>query len=159
MKIKTDLAEQAIGPSNTDMVTWSDLYATGIELIDEQHKELVNLTNQLFQACRTGQGAVEVVFKDAMHRMVDYVRFHFGMEQKLLEQIKFPQCKDHIREHESLVKDILEAAKEFDAGKKYTAHNFVRTLKDWVFSHIAISDKIYAAYVQEEKKKGLLQDL
>ena len=159
MKIKTDLADEAIGPSNTEMVTWTDLYATGIERIDNQHKELVLLTNELFQACRTSQEAVEMVFKDAMHRMVDYVRFHFSTEQKLLEQINFPEYADHKKQHESLVKQILEAAKEFEAGKKWTPHNFVRTLKDWVFSHIAITDKIYAAYVQEEKKKGLLLDL
>ena len=54
--------------------------------------------------------------------------------------------------------NILEASKEFGMGKKFVAHSFVRTLKDWVFSHIAFSDKLYAAYVTEQKSMGLLTD-
>ena len=36
---------------NKDMVVWDEKFATGIELIDSQHKELFSLTNELFRAC------------------------------------------------------------------------------------------------------------
>jgi hemerythrin len=36
---------------NPDLVIWDDKYDTGIELIDNQHKELCSLTNELFHAC------------------------------------------------------------------------------------------------------------
>ena len=140
------------------IVVWEDRYATGIEMVDEQHQMLVVLTNELYAACLTGSEAKEAVFKKAMSRMVEYVRKHFAEEQQLLERIKYPMFLEHKKEHDTLVKNILEAAKDHDEGKIFTPNNFVRTLRDWVFDHIGISDRLYANYVAEQRRQGLLSD-
>jgi hemerythrin len=143
---------------NTEIVIWEDKYATGIELIDNQHKQLVELTNQLYLACLAGDEVTSTVFKDAMSRMVEYVRFHFSAELKLLNAINYPDYHNHKKMHDDLVHEILDAAKDYSGGKKFVANNFVRTLKDWIFGHIAVYDKIYAAYVADERRKGLITD-
>ena len=158
MNNKFDPVESAAGTGNIQLVVWSELYAVGIELIDNQHRELVNLTNQLYKACMTSDEVLGTLFKESMHRMVEYVRFHFTAELELLARIKYPGYQTHKQQHDQLVKQILEAAKEFEEGKKFVPNNFVRTLKDWVFGHIAISDQQYAAYVRDQKHKGLLTD-
>jgi hemerythrin len=142
----------------TVLVIWSEKYATGIELIDNQHRKLVELTNELYKTCLFSSDTLEAAFKDAMSRMVEYVRFHFGAEQKLLERIKYSQFHEHKKQHDELIKNILDAAKNFQEGKHFVPNHFVRTLKDWIFGHIAVVDKYYAAYVAEQKKKGLLTD-
>ena len=156
-RAKSGIAHEA---ENTEIVVWDDKYATGIELIDNQHRQLVDLTNQLYFACFSGEGDEELftVFKDAMSRMVEYVRFHFGAELKLLDAINYPDYHNHKKMHEDLIRDILEAAQDYEEGKRFVPNNFVRTLKDWVFGHIAVYDKIYAAYVAEQKRKGVLTD-
>ena len=158
MIAKEDPIEAAEKAANTPLVVWSESYATGIELIDNQHRELVNLTNHLYKACLTGEDAVKTVFKEAMSRMVEYVRFHFSAELEILARIHYPGYPEHKKQHDELVQKILEAAQDYNEGKKFIANQFVRTLKDWVFSHIAIYDKVYAAYVAEQKTKGLLTD-
>ena len=158
MIVKTDIVDSLIGDNSPHIVLWENKYATGIELIDAQHQKLVELTNQLYQSCIARDESVNAVFKDAMGRMVDYVRFHFTAEQELLKRIGYPGHVEHKRQHDTLVKKILEAAKEHDEGKKFVPNNFVRTLKDWVFGHIAVSDRDYAAFVHEQKRKGLLSD-
>jgi len=147
------------GSESKELVTWKEQYATGIPLIDGQHMELVNLANKLYQACLEGPDTVGSVFKEAMSRMVDYVRFHFNAEQVLLEKIQYPRYHEHKKQHETLVKDILEAVRDYETGKKFVPNNFVRTLADWVFGHIAIYDKYYAEYALELKQKGLLAEL
>jgi len=127
-------------------------------LIDAQHKELVNLTNQLYRACLTNREAIKAVFREAMSHMVEYVNFHFTAEMELLARINYPAYAEHKKQHDELVKKILNASKSFDGGRKFVANKFVRTLKDWIFSHIAISDKKYADYIAEQKSKGLLTD-
>ncbi|MCL2209099.1 MAG: bacteriohemerythrin [Treponema sp.] len=141
-----------------DVVVWSDKYKTGIKLIDKQHHTLVDLTNQLYLACRAGDDVLAVVFQDAMHKMVDYVRHHFTAELILLDKINYPDYQNHKRMHDDLIRDILNAAKEFNEGKKLTPNNFTRTLEDWVFGHIAVYDKMYAAYAADQKRKGVLSD-
>ena len=141
-----------------EIVTWSDRYATGIQKIDDQHRHLVILTNNLYRACLQDSAEAEAKFKECMRLMVEYVRFHFTDELIILERVKFPGFQDHKKQHETLVKDVLEAAKEYNEGLKYVPNSFVRTLKEWVFSHIAISDKVYSAYIMKQKEKGLLSD-
>jgi hemerythrin len=143
-----------------DLVTWEDKYVTGIQLIDDQHKELFSLTNELFNACigRNDYETLDGVFKDTMERMVDYVRFHFSAEQVLLQRINYPEYQEHKKEHDTLVIKILEAVKEYNEGKKLVPNQFVRTLRDWILSHIALSDQLYVSYVTAQKKKGLLGD-
>lgn len=138
------------------IVTWGENFATGIPLIDKQHMELVNLTNLLYQACLAGEH--KTAFKDAMSMMVDYVRFHFTAELELLKRINYPGYSEHKAEHDSLVKQILEAVQEFKAGRIFVPHSFVRTLKDWVFGHIGFTDRKYSKYVAEQKSLGLLSD-
>ena len=159
MKIKKESFDSSVAPCDIEFVKWEDKYVTGIKLIDSQHRELVILANQLYQACCGGNEEVGTVFKDSMSRMVEYVRFHFGAEQSLLERINFPYHREHKAKHDALVKKILAAAMDYNEGKKFVPNQFVRTLKDWVFGHIAVEDKIYAAYAREQTKKGLLTGL
>jgi hemerythrin len=94
-----------------------------------------------------------------MSRMVEYVRFHFSAEQELLLRVKYPGFQEHKKQHDVLVRDILEAVKGYSEGKKFVPNHFVRTLRDWILGHIAHFDKLYASYIVTQKKKGLLSDL
>ena len=143
---------------SSEIVIWEDKYVTGIELIDNQHHQLVDLTNELYIACLAGEDVLNTVFKDAMSRMVEYVRFHFSAELKLLNAINYPDYQNHKKMHDNLIHDILDAAKDFNDGKKFVPNNFVRTLRDWIFGHIAVYDKIYAAYVADEIRKGVITE-
>jgi hemerythrin len=136
-----------------DIVIWSETYTTGIKQIDDQHRKLVDLTNKLYNACLSDDDVA--IFKETMSRMVDYVRFHFAAEMKLLEQINYPNLLDHKRQHESLIKGILDAVQDYGDKKKFVPNMFVRTLKDWILSHIAVSDKLYTTYIADQKKEVL----
>jgi hemerythrin len=148
----------AANTGNVELVKWDNKYNTGIDLFDNQHKELVVIINQLFQACLEGDKVIDSAFKDAMSRMVAYVKFHFGAEEKVLQRIKYPRFAEHKKRHDEMVRDILEAAKAYNEGKKFVPNQFVRTLRDWLFSHIAVEDSAYAVYIADLKKKGLLTD-
>jgi len=139
-----------------DIVVWDEKYATGIHLIDSQHKELINITNELFHACMDREIIQEEVFKETMKKMVDYVRFHFGAEQELLLRVKYPGYPEHKKQHDTLVRQIIEAVKEYNEGKKMVANQFVRTLRDWILSHIALYDKQYSFYIATQLKNGSL---
>jgi hemerythrin len=143
---------------NPDVVVWDEKYATGIHLVDSQHKELFSLTNELFHACLGEEETLKEVFKETMERMVDYVRFHFSAEQEILQRINYPGYQEHKKMHDTLIKDILDSVKEYNYGKKFVPNQFVRILRDWILSHIALTDRQYVIYIADQKKKGLLSD-
>ncbi|MDR2404384.1 MAG: bacteriohemerythrin [Spirochaetaceae bacterium] len=138
------------------LVAWDDRYSVGIRLIDEQHKELVNLTNALYAGCLAGDEAAQKYFLETIHGTVDYVKYHFAAEEKILKNIKYPSIGDHKKQHEGFVKQIFDDVKSFEEGKKFVPNVFVRYLKDWILTHIAVVDRKYAEYILNLKKKGLL---
>jgi len=52
---KMNLLESLMKQGNFQLVVWNETYATKIEIIDNQHMELINLTNALFKACMSGR--------------------------------------------------------------------------------------------------------
>ncbi|MCL2792226.1 MAG: bacteriohemerythrin [Spirochaetaceae bacterium] len=159
MKNKEDLKAAIGGHDKSALVVWENKFVTNIDLIDKQHKELVNLTNNLYQTCMgRDPDKVKDAFKKALQQMVEYVRFHFNAEVELLKRINYPDYPAHKAMHDELIGKILEAAQDYNSGKHFVPNSFVRTLKDWVFGHIAFHDKNYALYIANQKKKGLLND-
>jgi hemerythrin len=145
--------------SSSTLVEWDDNYLIGIPLIDDQHKELIRLTNDLFNACLKSGEAANEHFKLAIHEMVNYTKFHFSAEEKIMENVKYPELENHKKQHESFVMQVLADVKNFEEGKRFVPNNFVRYLRDWILAHIAVSDKRYSKYIFEIKKQGELGNL
>jgi hemerythrin len=138
------------------LVEWDNRYSIGIPFIDDQHKELVRLTNELYQGCLKGDEAAKAFFAKTVKGTVDYVKYHFSAEEKLLENVKYPELPNHKKFHEAFVKQLLDNVRSFQEGKKFVPNVFVRFLRDWILSHIAVEDKKYAAYIFNLKKQGAL---
>jgi hemerythrin len=145
--------------SDDILIEWDDRYSMNIQFIDDQHKELLNLTNALYKGCLAGDETARTYFMETIRGAVDYVKYHFSTEEKMLETINYPEFAHHKREHETFVKRILEDVEKFQDGKKFVPNDFVRYLKDWVLTHIAIEDKKYSEYIYDLKKKGQLDAL
>jgi hemerythrin len=158
MIVKTDIVDNVTEDNSLRIVFWEGKYATGIEVIDAQHRKLIDITNELYRACLSSSQTLDAAFKESMSRMVEYVRTHFTTEQELLQRIGYPKAYEHKLQHDTLSRQILEAAENYGKGKKFVPNNFVRTLKEWIFGHIAVSDKIFSDYIKEQKRKGLLSD-
>ena len=152
------MAEKKIS-ADAKIVVWSEKYSTCIETIDAQHKELFELINGLYEACVGGGTGIDSAFQKAMHSMVEYVRFHFSQEIALLEKIGYPDLVEHKKQHEELAHIILDASNSYKKGTALVPNKFVRTLRDWVLSHIGVYDKAYADYIAGMRKKGLLTDI
>ncbi|MDR1903327.1 MAG: bacteriohemerythrin [Treponema sp.] len=144
---------------DTILVEWDDRYLIGIQLIDDQHKELIDLTNKLYAGCLAGDEAAKAYFLETVHGTVDYVKYHFTAEEKILENVKYPALTEHKKFHEGFVKQIFDDVKSFEGGKKFVPNVFVRYLKDWILTHIAVEDKKYASYILNLKKQGILNSI
>ena len=141
------------------IVVWQNTYSVGIKLIDEQHKELIKLTNKLFASCMTSHERTRQIFLDTIHEAVDYVGYHFGTEEKVMERVNYPKYNDHKKEHADFVREVFSKVDEFNAGKMRSSLSFVYYLRDWVLHHIAVSDKKMGEYLQALHNSGELKQM
>ena len=131
-----------------DSVFWSDEYSVDFELIDDQHKELVRMTNVLFDGCKAGSTAADVAFMKTIRNAVEYAQTHFFTEEKYMKAAKYPDLEKHKKEHDSFVASVVSSVKNFEEGKSEPIA-LARFLKKWLLTHIAESDKQYAPYLPQ----------
>ena len=144
--------------TDDSIVEWQPSYSMGINLIDEHHMELINLTNRLFRSCMSGQGQERSrsIFLDSIHDAVDYIGYHFSAEEKIMERVNYPELKNHKKQHTDFVKEVYTRVDDFNSGRYSNPLSFVYFLKDWVLHHIAVCDKKIGEYILALQKSGEL---
>ena len=70
------------------MIEWNKRLATGIDEIDDQHKELFSRINLLMEACNVGKGREEVAH--LLQFLSTYIRVHFDSEEQIQIESGYP---------------------------------------------------------------------
>ena len=83
---------------------WKDDLATGVETIDEQHKELFARIEKLLDACNQGKGKAEVA--NTVDFLAEYIEIHFRDEEQIQKNSGFPEFEAHKALHDQWVKAV-----------------------------------------------------
>ena len=139
------------------LINWNSSVALDISEIDDQHKELVNVINEMFDAMADGRG--NEIIDDILQRLIDYTEYHFTTEEKYFDQFNYKESEEHKKEHKYFVEKVLEFRQAPDRGmdKLEGSDNVIsvdlwKLLKEWLVNHIKNSDRKYARLFKE---KGL----
>jgi hemerythrin len=133
----------------SELISWSATFSVGIKVIDDQHKELFALVNDMFNHVVGDAQAERVYFKQVIQKAVDYVKVHFSTEEKIMLHADYPGYGEHKKAHDTFVLTIVDKVKDFEVGKKFTLLEFTQFLKEWILTHIAIMDKGYFTYFKK----------
>lgn len=130
-------------------VRWDDRFSTGVELIDNDHKQLVNLLNQLVSSMYYSTGKDFVM--EALRGVVDYTEYHFGREEQLMNTHGYPQGDEHKAEHAEMISRAHDFFQRLERGDEdvvvHEAHDY---LKGWLINHICSTDRKLGAYLNEQ---------
>ena len=118
---------------------WLDKYNLNIETIDNQHKKLVGLLNNLATAMSEGKG--NDVLESTLKELIDYSVYHFEEEEKHFSKIDYPQAEEHRKEHKELIEKVEKIQQDFEVGRLGISIELMRFLKDWLINHINDTDK------------------
>jgi len=136
--------------SSEQLMTWTDDLSVGIRLIDEQHKVLLGLINELHAGMRARKS--DAVLVGVVERLKEYTVKHFGQEEEYFDRYGYPETKAHKELHAKLVQQVLDFEAGLKSGKAKVTMDIMRFLKDWLVKHIMGTDKKYCAFLHS---KGL----
>ena len=135
--------------ANPNLVTWSSTYSVGIKVIDDQHKELLNLVNDMYNHVNNDDEEAErTYFLSVIRHIVDYIKIHFATEEKIMKGTKFQGYAGHKRVHDTFILNVVDIIKKYDEGKRVSLIYFTNFIKDWILTHMAIMDKQYFEYLK-----------
>jgi hemerythrin len=116
------------------LLTWSKKYSVGVQTLDDQHKGMLCVLNELHAAMMRGQAQKAV--GPLCIKLLGYTRDHFSTEERMMSETRFPGLAEHQAKHQELARKVGEYAARYQQGG-YTLYiqllNFVR---EWLTGHI-----------------------
>nr|CRH04689.1 putative Methyl-accepting chemotaxis protein [Candidatus Magnetococcus massalia] len=131
---------------------WNDVLATGVKELDDDHKVLVQMVNDLHEEIVTGRGGSQV--QGILDAMVDYTVKHFAREEAFMRDINYPGYQAHLPEHVKFTDKVSEVVQAVKSGEASVDHDLSAFLRDWLINHIMKTDQQYVTFLNKGKKRA-----
>ena len=136
---------------------FSENLITRNELIDSQHRELIDRINKLLDSCEDSDAKLAAI--KTLDYLSDYTVFHFGAEEELQKEIEYPGYEAHKEQHENFKKTISELD-EMLQEEEGPSSAFVKKVEEnvikWFYTHIEGFDRSVAEYKFMREHDGRL---
>lgn len=129
-----------------NLFEWSQDYAVGIRLIDNDHRGLFETINALHEAVQQESGEAEI--GNTLNALIRYVQEHFTREEHLMEEYGYPDFDNHKKTHRTFTRQVFAMQKVFEADNELVdLVKMVEFLRGWLIRHILQSDMEYVPYL------------
>ena len=137
------------------LIVWTDQMCVGVKLLDNDHKKIVLLVNELNEGIVNNRDKQEL--DSVFESLVKFTRIHFAHEEQLLFESGYPAAAEHKQEHESMIQKIMDLQARFRSGAPMAMHeDGVELLKSWLFNHMYGADQKYGPYLEAKGVNSIL---
>ncbi len=128
------------------LVQWQAELSVGVEILDQDHRNLFSMLNELYDAVQSG---IELaVLTSLLDRLAQYTQDHFQREEALMKACGYPDIAAHCDEHEQLAVKVSELQRRLAGSSlEFLSLELLVLFKTWLASHIRVSDFQYKPYL------------
>lgn len=130
------------------LIRWDETLSVGVAEIDGQHKRLVDMINELYDAMRQRKG--KAILSQILDEMTEYAAVHFATEERYFVRYFYPETESHRKEHREFKKKVGELRARLEADEIGIAGEVIDFLSTWLKAHIKDSDKKYGPFLNEK---------
>jgi hemerythrin-like metal-binding protein len=132
------------------LIEWRDDFRIGIAEVDHEHRELIELINELYSGLgseRTDDG-VERCLGEIYAR----ISAHFALEEKVMADRGYRDFQPHKADHERLLDSILDIMDEHAAQGVLDDAGFGKRLAEWFGGHFRTHDARLHRFLNQERR-------
>lgn len=124
-------------------IEWKNSFSVDIEEIDNQHKELIRIINELVDSLSHNSDSESM--RGISKELIDYSEVHFGLEEKYMKQFNYEHYEGHVSEHKYFKEHLDDLITKYPLNSDKTKIDLLNFLKDWLLNHIMDVDKEYVS--------------
>lgn len=126
------------------ILTWNDQLIVGIDSVDNQHKQLVVLINQLDEVVALGADQQTII--ETVNELFDYTVYHFQHEDELMQQAGYnpDMLAKHRQQHQEFADKMLGVQAEAKIDTSVISKDLLDFLVEWLCHHTLKTDKLMA---------------
>ena len=134
-------------------IQWSDTLAVGVKLVDDEHKLLLSIFNDLVNALRTDQPLA--IARRVTEELAGYAVYHFAHEEELMKAFNYPEFDTHHKEHDKLTAKLMEIDQNLARGRG-TITDIIEFATNLVNNHFLRTDTRMAEFLKTRMPSGYL---
>lgn len=120
----------------------------GLTSIDEQHKQIVDLSNGLIQAMVNGMG--KDVLDEVILELKEYTDSHFEDEEKYMAEIGYPHLEEQKAAHKKLIEEVDEMRARLNSAAAVSPTEVLNFINGWIIKHIKENDLKIGDFVKSK---------
>lgn len=132
-------------------IDWQKNWECGQPVIDQEHRELVELCNRLIDDSLLQAGAGQM--KQNFQLLLDHLSQHFEHEEQILNNLGYPLLKDHHAAHQALQNQFTELLAHFDRGDVDLTAVFNLVMGRIIIGHLLTADIQFFNQIRESQRK------
>lgn len=132
------------------LIAWTDEISVGVAQLDEDHKMLIGIINELYDAMVAEHG--EALIDGILARLKSNALKHFSREESIMQSCEYVNYEDHRRHHGDLIgrlNEFMEMYKNKTGGIDQV--RLLVFLQGWLINHIKLDDFQFKHFL---KKSG-----
>jgi hemerythrin len=120
------------------LLHWEKRYSVGIEAVDHEHRELVDLVNRLYDEARARGSKIAVLgfFGD----LFKAISAHFALEERFMRERGYDQLMQHKNDHERLLDEIRDIMEDYETTDLFDEQLLAQRLDAWFSRHFETHD-------------------
>lgn len=131
------------------LINANKLLKVGVQQFDDQHNQLIQITNQLHEAIKSGTGQQAV--QTTLQQLSLFTANHFKSEEELLKTHNYPDLKAHCADHQAVLDRLEEIQTQFKNDTTSVQQQTVmQFLLDWLTTHTKNLDKKYGDFLNSK---------
>ena len=127
------------------LVEWRDEFSIGIEEVDYEHQELIDLINESYDEAQQ-KGSI-LAAMDCLGEIFEKISAHFALEEKVMKELNYDQYADHKEDHELLLDKIRDIMEDISTLNE---EQFGEQLKDWFVNHFSTKDARFHKFLHQK---------
>lgn len=129
---------------------WTPSYELGLDVVDQQHQNLFDLLNKLYDA--TVRGDEQSVLGNILDELVDYTVEHFQTEEDIFLHSGYAGADQHKAIHDKLTEQAVDLQQQFRTGSVTISFDLLDFLNNWLVEHTMGEDRKMADYINASSK-------
>ena len=120
------------------LIEWKDQYSLGVAEVDHEHRELIDLINELYEIVSSENSDLAVA--DFLGELYTRISAHFALEEKVMRDSNYDEYDDHKADHERLLDEIRDLMDDYEGGVYVDVERFGKRLDEWFSEHFRTRD-------------------
>ena len=134
-----------------DPKNWRELTKTGVSEIDNEHRLILHMVEELRSAFRsaTRDTLPGPLVASTFHNLMIFINEHFGAEEKLMQDSGYPEYDLHKGEHDRFLEYLGQTTDASLLADAPAMLEFLNTLSNWLHHHVLEVDRRLSYFLLE----------